>query len=279
MRLFVDQLTNLDFSYLDAKRGLVGETWLANIELEGDLDDQGMVCDFGDVKRRIRGWLDDYIDHKLLIATQADELNLRQSGDIDFVEWKSDRGIIKTSAPTQAHCFVEAVKIDAETVSEWAMSQLKSLFPSSVKKLSLTFSVEKIDGPYYHYSHGLKKHKGNCQRIAHGHRSKIEIWENNFDSLDIKKHWAQSWQDIYVGTEEDCNQDTEIEHNYLFSYIAEQGAFSLSIPKLHCYLIPTETTVELISEHIALKLKEASPSSTFRVKAYEGIAKGAISEY
>jgi len=54
MRLFVDQLTNLDFSYLDDKRGIVGETWLAHIELEGKLDKQGMICDFSHVKKKIR---------------------------------------------------------------------------------------------------------------------------------------------------------------------------------------------------------------------------------
>ena len=31
--LFVHRLTNLDFAYLDAERGLVGETWLMDVEL------------------------------------------------------------------------------------------------------------------------------------------------------------------------------------------------------------------------------------------------------
>ena len=52
MHLFVDNLTNVDFSYLDADRGVVGETWLASIVLEGALDEQGMVCDFGIVKKK-----------------------------------------------------------------------------------------------------------------------------------------------------------------------------------------------------------------------------------
>ena len=56
MQLFVDQFTNVDFSYLDAERGLVGETWLANITLEGALDEQGMVHDFGHIKKILRNW-------------------------------------------------------------------------------------------------------------------------------------------------------------------------------------------------------------------------------
>jgi len=49
--LFVKKLTNIDFSYLDVERGMVGESWLIDIELTGELDDQGMVVDFGIVKK------------------------------------------------------------------------------------------------------------------------------------------------------------------------------------------------------------------------------------
>ena len=68
MHLFVEQLTNVDFSYLDLSRGIVGETWWASAILEGALDEQGMVCDFGTVKKVLRNWMDDEIDHRLLIV-------------------------------------------------------------------------------------------------------------------------------------------------------------------------------------------------------------------
>lgn len=278
MRLFVEQLTNLDFSYLDAKRGLVGETWLANIELEGELDEQGMICDFSEVKKKIRNWLDSNIDHKLLIPGEANELELIRSESRDQFEWHSAKGLIKSSAPGQAHCIVDADHISAETVSEWAITKLKALFPDSVKSLSLSFSVESIDGPYYHYSHGLKKHGGNCQRIAHGHRSKIDIWEDQSLAEELMRSWALKWADIYIGSAEDCSDDPDIADNHLFQYQAQQGDFSLSIPKTHCYIMNSDTTVELISAHIAAELKALKPESTFRVKAFEGIAKGAISE-
>jgi hypothetical protein len=58
MQLFVNNLTNIDFSYLCPDRGLVGETWLVNIVLKGPIDPQGMVCDFGKVKKTLRTWLD-----------------------------------------------------------------------------------------------------------------------------------------------------------------------------------------------------------------------------
>ena len=71
MHLFVEKLVNIDFSYLDVTRGLVGETWWASTSLEGALDQQGMVCDFGTVKKVLREWLDREIDHCLLVPAQA----------------------------------------------------------------------------------------------------------------------------------------------------------------------------------------------------------------
>jgi 6-pyruvoyl-tetrahydropterin synthase len=80
MRLFVDNLTNIDFSYLCPKRGLVGETWLANVELAGELDEQGMICDFGIVKKILRNWLEHRIDHCLLVPANSPEVKTDTQG-------------------------------------------------------------------------------------------------------------------------------------------------------------------------------------------------------
>lgn len=291
MHLFVDNLTNIDFSYLDPERGLVGETWLASIELEGNLDNQGMVCDFGIVKKTARQWLDTVLDHCLLVPAQANALTLISSADQQqtALQWRmADNTVLATSAPQAAITLIDCDLITPDNVARWCIQQLRALFPETVARLTLSFTSEDIQGPFYHYSHGLKKHNGNCQRITHGHRSRIEIWRNDQLDTQLMQYWANQWRDIYIGTRSDLvpqpNDATEnrtLENSveeadvYHFEYRAQQGVFSLSLPASRCYLIDTDSTVEYIAQHITACLKQQMPEDSFVVKAFEGIGKGA----
>ncbi len=275
MRLFVENLSNIDFSYLHPSRGVVGETWLASVELDGDLDEQGMICDFGIVKAMIRKWLDDEIDHKLLIPSESDKLGMHVKNDEVNIEWLYGECKAKTTCPKDALAIVDCKSISESSVATWCIEKLKPKFPSSVNALNLTFQTEEISGPYYHYSHGLKKHNGNCQRIAHGHRSKIMIWRNGSLALSDMRDWAERWKDIYIGSEDDISHSTT-EENIGFRYQAQQGNFSIELPKSQCYLLKSDSTVEFIASHIASELKKKYPSDSIRVKAFEGLAKGAI---
>jgi len=276
MRLFVDNLSNVDFSYLDPKRGLVGETWLASIELIGELDEQGMVCDFGIVKSMLRKWLDTEIDHRLLVPARSAALSRQACANGNHIQWQQANGELICECPDQAVAFIDAETITPTAVANWCIAKLKSQFPGSVKSLKLHFAPESISGPFYHYSHGLKKHDGNCQRIAHGHRSPINIWKNGELSVPAMEAWAQRWQDIYIGTRSDISDDVVNPANQGFRYQAQQGEFYLELPKENCYLMDSDTTIEFIAQHIANTLKTENPQDNFEVKAFEGLAKGAI---
>ena len=288
MHLFVDNLTNVDFSYLDPKRGLVGETWLASIVLEGALDKQGMVCDFGIVKKTLRNWLDDTIDHSLVIAKQSSQLTLKRDDEIIDISWrysdtKSDLAhgadyTIDCVSPSEAITLIDSDIVTPESVATWCIDQLRSLLPDTIGKIQLTFTPEHITDSSYHYSHGLKKHDGNCQRIAHGHRSTIGIYCDEQRDQHREQQWCKQWQDIYIGTQDDLKSEASVsgETYYQFAYSAQQGDFQIKLPAKHCYLIDTDTTVELIAQHIASTLKQDSPAHNFSVRAFEGIGKGAI---
>jgi 6-pyruvoyltetrahydropterin/6-carboxytetrahydropterin synthase len=45
-----------------------GHNAIAEIEVQtGSLDERNMVCDFSDVKRIAKGWIDTYLDHKMIL--------------------------------------------------------------------------------------------------------------------------------------------------------------------------------------------------------------------
>jgi len=278
MHLFVDNLTNVDFSYLDADRGVVGETWLASIVLEGALDEQGMVCDFGIVKKTIRQWLDTYVDHCLVVAAQSSAANIiRDQQSID-ITWQYQQKQLHCLSPNEAICLIDATYITPESVASWCIKQLRELLPDTIDRIALTFTPENIKHHSYHYTHGLKKHLGNCQRIAHGHRSTIEIYRDDKRDTSLEAAWCKQWQDIYIGTRSDfigTVQKDGVDYDH-FAYDAEQGHFEITLPTADCYMIDTDSTVELIASHIANTLKQQHPNHHFKVKAFEGIGKGAI---
>ena len=275
MQLFVDQLTNVDFSYLDAQRGMVGETWWASALLDGMLDNQGMICDFGIVKKTLRNWLDQDVDHRLLLPIRSANLSYQLNDDRVELEWRyGDNQSLKMKAPRQAVALVDAETINADTVAEWCREQLRPFFPVNVEQLSLSFEPEETSGASYHYSHGLKKHDGNCQRIAHGHRSRIRIFVDGERSAELEELWAEQWRDIYLGSREDIiSQENGVIH---YRYQAQQGEFELWMPDDHCYLMSTDTTVEFIASHLASTIKDQHPDADITVQAFEGVNKGAI---
>lgn len=274
MKLFVNNLTNVDFSYLHPQRGLLGESWLVQLELDGSLNDQGMVCDFGIVKKAVKDWFDQVVDHALVVPKSLADVAITTEHGYTEVSWSYPDGRdFYCNSPQQAICLVEGSEITEASLASWCHDQLLALFPNGVQGLSLNFIPEQIEGAFYHYSHGLQKHDGNCQRIAHGHRSKIEIFIDGQRNAVEEAFWADSFKDIYIGTRSHLVDQSDDYQQY--RYTAPQGEFTLKLPSSVCYLIDTDSTVELIADHLAKQVKARYPNNDVLVRAYEGVGKGA----
>lgn len=275
MKLFVDNLTNVDFSYLHPQRGLLGESWLVQLVLDGSLNEQGMICDFGIVKKAVKDWFDHCVDHALVVPTGMPRLAVSQSEAETAVTWQYPQGgEFYCRSPEQAIVLVDLEEVTEQSLAQWCKAQLLALFPEEVKGLEISFVPESINGAFYHYSHGLQQHDGNCQRIAHGHRSRIEIFLDGQRDAAVEQQWAATYNDIYIGTRDHLVAEPTGEHHY--RYDAPQGEFEIRLPAEHCYLIDTETTVEQIACHLAEQVKAAHPQREVMVRAFEGVGKGAI---
>jgi 6-pyruvoyl-tetrahydropterin synthase len=279
--LFVNRLTVIDSAFLCPQRGLVGDSWQVDIGLDGALDEQGMVLDFGEVKRAIKRRIDETFDHRLLLPAERPELTIEQTGADVRVECRLEAGgRIVHESPASAIQALPVERIDPDTLTPLVVDAVRTALPDSVSGVSLRLWPETITGAFYHYSHGLRQHAGNCQRIAHGHRSRIQIWRNGERDEALEADWAAHWRDVYIGTRGDlCGSETfdGIEH-WHFAYDGSQGTFGLMLPRSACYLVDKDSTVENIARHIAARLAETHPHDGFRVCAYEGVDKGAIAE-
>lgn len=277
--LFVDNLTVIDFSYLHPQRGVVGESWIVDVELDGELNDEGMVFDFGHVKKQIKSWIDRSVDHCLLVPEANPAISVMSGNDQHDIQLFDTPAhlLARVVCPAEAVELIDCEKITISAVTELLQTSIKRKLPTNVSDVRLTLRTEAIKGAYYHYSHGLKKHKGDCQRIAHGHRSTIHVLVDGQRDEELEAYWAKRWQDIYLVSDEDI---ISIKDGLLHSgYEAEQGRFDIWLPESRCDILSTDTTVELIAQHLAQETAAIHPHKEVRVRAFEGVEKGAIAEF
>jgi 6-pyruvoyl-tetrahydropterin synthase len=292
MKLFVNDLTVMDFSYLCPKRGMVGESWIVDIVLDGGLNEESMVQDFGKVKKELKHIIDEYVDHKLVVPAENAGVLITHDAShervqVDFAyqhKHDSEQKSMHLYCPPEAYAFVYAEQVNMDSVTEYLKEVIKVHLPENVHSVAISLREEVITSDFYHYTHGLKKHDGNCQRIAHGHRSKVLIFEDGEQSQKWQSYWSERWADIYVGTEEDLVglKDLSFSHNniseeqfYFFKYEASQGVFELAIEKSACEIITTDSTVECLAQYMFDELKTKTDKH-LEVRAFEGVGKGAI---
>ncbi|MDE2148735.1 MAG: 6-carboxytetrahydropterin synthase [Gammaproteobacteria bacterium] len=274
--LFVEQISVVDCALLDAEAGLLGASWIVDAELEGDLDRQGMVEDFGPLKRRLKQALDALVDHRLLVprrhpglwlAQHDGRLALHFDGPVD--------GAIEHHSPPAAVAVLDAERIDAGTLTEYLQARLALQDPPTAR-LRLQLRAEAIDGAAYRYVHGLRQHDGPCQRIAHGHRSRLSIWTDGQRDRRLETGLAKAWHRRYLGRRDDLLHAAG--GRLRFGYRAGEGAFELELPASRCALLDAPTTVENLAALLAAQAAPLRPGRRVRVRAYEGVQKGAVAE-
>ncbi len=289
MNLFVRDLTVIDSSYICEHRGVVGDSWILDVTMSGELNEMSMVLDFSKVKKQIKQLVDEYVDHRLLLPMQSAAIVLQASkagySKVDVL--RGDKSL-HLHCPDEAYCLIDAEAITIESVTAHVYNILRDNLPSNVTGLEITLRHENINGAFYHYTHGLKKHDGNCQRIAHGHRSPVEIVVDGQRDEQREQAFAQRWEDIYLGSKEDQVSVSSLnlsenahsvndESHYGFSYMAPQGEFELAIAKSETEILPTDTTVELLAGYIADQVAPSlAENQSLQIVAYEGVGKGAM---
>ena len=243
--------------------------------LDGELGEDGMLFDFGEVKPWIKRTLDGGLDHTLLVPTQAPGITVTACPEGICVRTTTPYPM-EVRGPEEAFSLLPWQAIEFETVAEHLSQALTEQRPRNVHQVTLTLSEESIDGAAYGYTHGLKQHLGNCQRIAHGHRSRLHIFQDGKRQPNLEQQWAAWLDNRYLAEEADVSSR---ENDFLTCrYRAAQGDFSITLPQSLCALLPGPTTVENIAVWLAKEVATQTGVST-RIQAFEGINKGAIATF
>lgn len=273
--LFVDQLTVIDCAVLDAQRGLLGESWIVDLELEGDLDAQSMVLDFSEVKRRIKRAIDAGPDHTLLVARDMPGVVFTQDGDRVQLTAATEIGAITLSAPACSVTLLEADAVTAEALMHHCETLIRAVVPVSVRHVGLCLRTEAIHGAQYQYVHGLKKHNGACQRIAHGHRSRIVVEAAGMRVPELEAALAERLADRYIVSRDDLVRISP-EGALTTAYAAPEGHFQLQLPAGRCVVIDSDSTVECLADWLLGEALRLTPERPLRIRAFEGVNKGAV---
>ncbi len=278
MTRFVNRMSQLEASLWCPQRGLIGVSWFVDVELDGEVGEDGMLFDCGLIRPWIKSRLDAGIDHTLLVPSHAPGVTIGECS-----EGLSVRTLLpypmEVRAPRQAFTLLPWAEITPVRLASFLSRELMKRPPPRISDLRLRLREETIDGAFYTYSHGLKRHAGNCQRITHGHRSRLHIWQRGERCPALEARWAAWLNDRYLIDQADLAPQAEQEcrQSLTSRYRSEQGRFHLRLPVERCIVMDAPTSVEHIAAWLARRITSETGSAT-RVQAFEGIDKGAIAE-
>ena len=204
--------------------------------------------------------------------------------------------VLTYEAPEQAICEIPFGHVSKETLIAYLEEIVLEEMPETVTAVRIELQSESLEReqPAFHYTHGLKDHFGNCQRLFHGHRNTVDVQVNGVKRLDFEQKIAYElfngnvhfcyWKNV-VNKEEIQKASGEAlpvgRYNELPSvsieYAASQGVFKGTLPGRAVYFLEEETTVENLSIHFAKLVKSwVGEHDVVEVRAYEGIAKGSL---
>ncbi len=293
--LFYQNVTVLDYAYLDEHKGPIGHSQYVDVEFIGKTDKEGVVYDFSHAKKKVKEIIDRDCDHRFVVpakTVQDDEGRSKFTYEYGYSDTP-----LEYWGPEEAFCAIPFDTVTDQTLTTYLEQVVMKEMPETVAAVKLTLrSEEDLDNStYFHYTHGLKEHYGNCQRLIHGHRSTVKVLINGERDPEKEALLAQDyfssnihfclWDNVVNKEEIMKNEGSNIigrlEKTPLvhIKYTSNQGEFEAKIPGEIVYITPSETTVENLSIHFCQLIRDhhAEKGQNVQVLAYEGIGKGAIS--
>ena len=289
--LFYNHVTDLDYAYLDDQLGLVGNSYSVGVEFVGTVDEEGILYDFSHAKKKVKGIIDRDCDHRLIVPQGRAEFLEEEI----FMKHIFGRRQLTYRAPKQAVCSIPSSHVNKENIQSFLEQKILQEMPKNIVAVKIFLFSEHLEHgqSVFHYTHGLKQHYGNCQRLFHGHRNTLKVKVNGETRNDLERWLAK---DVFKGNTHFCFFENVMNKKEIkkaagssslegiltelpvvhIEYVSGQGKFEAMLPGDHVYFLQNESTVENLSLHFASLIKsKVGPSDRVEAWAFEGIGKGA----
>jgi 6-pyruvoyl-tetrahydropterin synthase len=283
--IFLNDFTVLDFAFVSAQSGVSGDSYYVSAELFGELDEKDFLFDFSQAKKALKALVDECFDHKLLVPMGAGVAKL--SGSRLEIR-PSDGSSWSYECPREAFELFPDKQVDAGVIAYHLSRLAKGCLPRNVAeaRFSLSSSPRFSAEASFRYTHGLRFHDGNCQRLFHGHRNPVEVWVNGKREDFWERSLAAEWNEAHFVAVPTLRNRPELDlplgkrlprhgGQAIVEYSSAQGGFRASLPASRVILVSQEPSIETMSELAAETLRAKGLKESFRVVAYEGLNKGA----
>jgi len=294
--LFIRDVTRVDCALFDASLGIVGQSWHVDLSVSGALDDNGFVYDFSPLKSLVSQVLKSTVDHALLIPVGSQMVQYSETANGEQWRFHAKARMSKTDCTWDYQCPkgavfpIRAIALRTAIVEQEISRLLRHRLPESIRQISIKLREEKTKPTEatYRYTHGIKGHSGLCQRLFHGHKSRIEVHIGDERRPDLEHFVAREvfGANVHIATPDQVKSGrgeigvrSKSDEPITLAFAGSLGSYEATLPANRIFFVERETSVECIARQVALLIKrEEAPKERVRIVCFEGINKGAVAE-
>jgi len=265
--LFIENVTILDYAYLRPDVRVAGDSLVLSVETRGELNANGFIVDFGVLKPLVKRLVDAELDHRLLLPTRDRELSVEEVDGRCIIRY----GSLTYEAPATAVAGLDAIAISHDTIARRIEALVAPHLAPNVTEFRahLTRDARAEQQAGFAYTHGLRHHDGNCQRLLHGHRGVFVAMLDGIRDPELEGWLVRRFDGVHFAAARDVHGDT-------VAYQAAQGDFTAHLPPGRLVVLDTEPSIENVTQFAFAEVTRVHNLDARRLvlQGYEGPQRG-----
>ena len=295
--IFLNDITKIDSALFDPGRGVIGQTWRIDVSLTGPLNSNGFVLDFSEFKKMVRKVLKSSLDHALIIPINSQSVVFKGAGrgECWVMRSRNGKGGVEQEwtyvSPPGAVFPSRSIALNRQVLEQEVVRSLRHRLPPDILHISATLREDDTNPTeaVFRYTHGIADHSGMCQRLFHGHKSRILCYVGEERRPDYEHYLVRDilGSQVHIATPSQQKSGPLIPTGYrgktkeavTLAYEGSQGYFEATMPADRIFMVEHETSIECITRELAkvVKREENTPEKV-KIICFEGVDKGSMAE-